>query len=72
MSQKIIKNQKFKILKTKWSGDIVDRYLSPKFGINSFIGIRDVFGQQTMTDDAGHRMTTAALLYIIIKVKTNT
>ncbi len=33
---------------------MVDRYLSPKFGINSFIGIQenDVYGR---TDDDGRR-----------------
>ena len=35
--------------KKKWSGDMVDRYLYPKFGINSFGGIRenDVYGRTT-------------------------
>ncbi len=38
---------------------MVDRYLSPKFGINSFSGIRenDIYGRRT---DA--RVTTVALL----------
>ncbi len=50
---------------------MVDRYLSPKFGINSFSGIRenDVYGRRTdgrttdgrrRTTDA--RVTTVALL----------
>ncbi len=40
---------------------MVDRYLSLKFGINSFSGIRenDVYGQRTTTDA---RVTTVALL----------
>ncbi len=44
---------------------MVDRYLSPKFGVNSFSGIReyDVYGRTTdgrTTTDA--RLTTVALL----------
>ncbi len=44
---------------------MVDRYLSPKFGINSFSGVRenDVYGRQTddgRTTDT--RVTTVALL----------
>ncbi len=40
--KKIVKDQKFKIFeKKKWSGDMVDRYLSQKFGIDSFSGIRE-------------------------------
>ncbi len=50
--KKIVKNQKFKILKNKQklSGDMVDRYLSVKFGVNPLDGFRenDVYGQ---TDD---------------------
>ncbi len=36
----------------KWAGDMVDRYLSPKFGINLFSGIRenDVYGRWTADD----------------------
>ncbi len=32
---------------------MVDRYLSPKFGVNSFSGIRenDVYERRRMTDD---------------------
>ncbi len=51
--KKIVNNQKFKILKNKkkkWSGDMVDRYLSVKFGANPLDGFRenDVYGR---TDD---------------------
>ncbi len=48
----------------KKSGDMVDRYLSSKFGVNSFSGIRenDVYGRQTTdrqrTDDDGRRALT--------------
>ncbi len=36
---------------------MVDRYLSPKFGINSFSGSRenDVYGRRTTTDDGRPR-----------------
>ncbi len=30
------KSKKFKSLKKKWSGDMVDRYLSVKFGVKHF------------------------------------
>ncbi len=57
--KKIAKNQKFKILKKKWSGDMVDRYLSQKFGVNPLDGFRenDVHGRTT---DA-HVMAVALL-----------
>ncbi len=65
--------KKFKILKKKWSGDMMDRYLSPKFGVNPLDGFResDVYGRTTTptpttTDDrrrtTDNRMTTVALL----------
>ncbi len=43
------KNQKFKILKKKWSGHMVDRYLSVKLGVNPLDGFRenDVYGRMT-------------------------
>ncbi len=51
-----MKNQEFKILKNKkeWSGDMVDRYLSVKFGVNPLYGFRenDVYGR---TDDGRPR-----------------
>ncbi len=56
--KKIIKNQKFKILKKKkWSGDMVDRYLSVKFGVIPLGGFRenDVYGWTT----DGRRMPTS-------------
>ncbi len=58
--QKIVKITNAKFGKKKWSGDMVDRYLSPKFGINSFSGIRenDVYGRRRTTDA---RVTTVAL-----------
>ncbi len=47
--EKQTNKKKKKPKKKKWSGDMVDRYLSPKFGINSFSGIRenDVYGRRT-------------------------
>ncbi len=62
--KKIIKNKEFEILKNKTknnSGDMVDRYLSPKFGVNRLDGFRenDVYGRTTTTDA---RATTVALL----------
>ena len=55
MKKKIVKNKKIKILKNKQtnkqkkkrSGDIVDRYLSVKFGINPLDGFQenDVYGR---------------------------
>ncbi len=38
--KKIVKKIKFDKQKKNWSGDMVDRYLSPKFGVNSSGGIR--------------------------------
>ncbi len=61
--KKIRKKSKIKNFEKqkKWSGDMVDRYLSPKFGINSFSGFRenDVDGRtddgRTTTDDGRPR-----------------
>ncbi len=54
--KKIVKNQKFKILKKKKkrSGNMVDRYLSLKFGVNP------LDGTDGRTTDA-HVMTVALL-----------
>ncbi len=64
---KIVKKNINKNFEKKWSGDMVDRYMSPKFGVDSFSGIRenDVYGRTTdgrrRTTDA--RVTTVALLH---------
>ncbi len=55
---------KIKILKnkeTKWSGDMVDMYLSPRYGVDSFSGIREngVYGRTT-TDDGRQRDTSSS------------
>ena len=46
-NHKKIKNLKFWKTKKKWSGDMVDRYLSVKFGVNPLDGFRenDVYGR---------------------------
>ncbi len=51
--KKSLKNKIFKKLKKKCSGDMMDRYLSPKFGVNPLDGFResDVYGWTKMTDD---------------------
>ncbi len=48
----MVKNKKKIELKKKWPGDMVDRYLSPKFDVNSLHGIQenDVDGRQTDND----------------------
>ncbi len=49
--KKIVQNQEIKIWKKKrkenWSGDMVDRYLSLKLGVNPLDGFREnyVYGQ---------------------------
>ena len=55
--KKIVKIKKNKKTKKTFSGDMVDRYISPKFAINSFSGIRenDVYGRPTTTDDGRQR-----------------
>ncbi len=56
-----MKNEKFKILKKqkKWSGDMVDRYLSVKFGVNPLHGFRenDVYGRTDGRTDDGRQTT---------------
>ncbi len=51
------------------SGDMVDRYLSPNFGINSFSGIRenDVYGRRT---DA-RVMTAIWLCFAVAQSRAN-
>ncbi len=44
---KIVQNQKFLILEKKWSGDMVDKYMSVTFGVNLLDSFRenDVYGR---------------------------
>ena len=64
---KIVKNQKIKFLKNKqtnkqkWYEDILDRYLSSKFGVNPLDGFRenDVHGRTTDAYNLRHDSSSA-------------
>ncbi len=62
--KKIVNNKKSKIFKNGKNRDVVDSYLSTKFGINSLDGFWENAVYERMTDDGRPRHGTAhALLY---------
>lgn len=59
--QKVVKNQRIRSLKKKWPVEMVEKFLSNKFGVNPLDGFRE---NEYYTQTADARVTTVVLLAV--------